>query len=42
MIASIGRHLHQPIDVILEWDDTEFFAWHDAMRRLLDAERPRS
>ncbi|SFQ55655.1 hypothetical protein SAMN05421853_11010 [Roseivivax halotolerans] len=41
MIAEIGRYLHQPIDAVLEWDDDEFFAFHDEIDRILGSERPK-
>lgn len=38
MIAAIGRHLHQPIDQVEEWEVDKFFRYHDVMVEMLKVE----
>lgn len=41
MVASLARHLSQPIDPIEEWPVDKFFYYHDRMIDLLEMEAPK-
>lgn len=41
MAAAIGRHLHQSLDEVEEWEADRFFRYFDAMGELLEAEAPK-
>lgn len=41
LIAALGRHLHQPIDQVEQWEADKFFRYYDLMAELLEAEMPK-
>ena len=41
MIAEVGRYLHQSIDDVMEWEDTQFFLFHATIAPILEDENPK-